>query len=154
MTTLFLDSDGVFADFDTHFEQSFGRPTKGLGDAALWAMINGKEDWWETMPLMAGAQELWAVVQPLSPIVLTGCPKSNYQLAAQEKRKWWARHFDHNAVITCLSKDKATHMRAEGDVLIDDMYKNIKRWREAGGIGIFHRNNEETLAALAKHGVI
>lgn len=151
MTTLWVDSDGVFADFDLHVKTIFGKsPREFGGDQNMWAAITAHEPFWETMPVMEGSVAFWNAVKHLSPIVLTGCPKTNYEGAASAKRAWWQKHFGHFDVITCLSRDKATHMKAPGDILIDDMSKNIKRWEAAGGIGIFHRHYryDDTLARL------
>lgn len=150
---VFLDSDGVFAHFDQHCFNNFGSFPKELRDDDMWAMIHAYEAWWPSMPPMPGAFELWAALRHLDPIVLTGCPKTNFDNAVLHKKEWWKRNFDHDNVICCLSRDKATHMINPGDILVDDMYKNIKRWRAAGGIGVLHRSNEETLARLAELGV-
>ena len=32
------------------------------------------------------------------------------------KKEWWKRHFDHELVVTCLSRDKALHIRRPGGV--------------------------------------
>jgi hypothetical protein len=38
-----------------------------------------------------------------------------------------------------------------GDILIDDMEKNIIPWRNAGGIGILHGNTYNTIQQLKKY---
>lgn len=151
---LYFDSDGVFADFDTNFFNRFGLwPREVKDDAKLWVMINQTgEAFWREMPLMQGALELWERFKHHSPTVLTGCPKSNYEMAAQLKGVWWLEKFTHEKIITCLSRDKALHMANKGDVLVDDMSKNIKRWEAAGGVGVLHRDNATTIAKLEAMG--
>jgi hypothetical protein len=152
---LFLDSDGVFADFDKHVIDLFGKTPHELGDAEMWRLANASEIFWDEMPLLPGAQELWAAFSPLKPTILTGCPRSDYDRAAASKRIWWKRHFDHDDVITCLSRDKALHMQAQGDWLIDDMSKNTKRWEKAGGRAYrYDGNAHNCLAFFRRRGII
>lgn len=154
---LFVDSDGVFASFDDNVRNFFGKyPRDFANDADMWAAINGQPRFWPDMPMMPGAIELWEAIKHANPIVLTGCPKSNYEHAAEHKLQWWMNgHFSHSRVITCLSKDKALHMEKPGDWLVDDMSKNIKRWEKAGGRGYRYDGDwQRCVAFLTKHGVL
>jgi hypothetical protein len=153
--TLFIDSDGVFANFDQHVLDLFGKTPNALGDAELWRLANSTENFWSDMPLMPGAREFFDAIKHVNPIVLTGCPKSDYDRAAKAKVAWWKRNFDHDNVITCLSKEKATYMKAEGDWLVDDMTKNCKRWAAAKGYAIRYKGDwEGTINALKLHDVL
>jgi 5'-nucleotidase len=138
---LFLDSDGVFADFDQHIFNLFGCYPREMDDADMWAKANANPEFWSDMPLKPGALELWEAVIHTKPTVLTGCPKSDYDRAVTHKLAWWERHFGHTQVITCLSRDKALHMKNPGDWLVDDMVKNCKRWEKAGGNAFVYRDN-------------
>jgi hypothetical protein len=107
------------------------------------------------MPLKPGARELWDAVKHVNPTVLTGCPKSDYDRAAVAKIAWWKEHFNHDAVITCLSRDKALHIKAEGDWLVDDMSKNCKRWAAAKGNALRYTGDwEGAISVLRQKGVI
>ncbi len=153
MVALKIDADGVFADFDLHLKQTFGKSARDFGgDQHMWAAIDATPHYWDTMPVMEGAHAFWDKIKHLNPTVLTGCPKTSYEVAATAKRAWWQRHFNHFDVITCLSRDKGNFVSAPGDILIDDMSKNIKRWEAAGGVGILHRHYQydATLAALER----
>jgi len=152
--SIVLDSDGVFADFDLHVYQLFGKWPREMNEAHMWALINKRNDFWYEMPLKSDAMHLWEKVVHLQPMVLTGCPKSGFEVAAAAKKEWWKRHFDHELVVTCLSRDKALHIRRPGEILVDDMPKNIRRWEAAGGIGIRHKNADDTLEQLKRYEVI
>lgn len=152
---LFLDSDGVFADFDEHIFQLFGQYPNQMPDSEMWARANSHPAFWSDMPLKPGAIKLWNAVVHVNPTILTGCPKSDYDRAADAKRKWWKKHFDHEAVITCLSRDKPIHIRNEGDWLVDDMSKNCKRWATAGGKAIRYTGDVDgTVRVLTEQGVL
>lgn len=153
---LFVDSDGVFADFDQHIFDLFGQYPKDMNDDVMWAKANASDTFWSHMPLKPGAIELWEAIKHVEPTVLTGCPKGDYERASESKVAWWANgHFAHQKVITCLSKDKALHMKKPGDWLVDDMSKNTKRWEKAGGRAYrYDGDAQKCIAFLKAHGVI
>lgn len=39
-------------------------------------------------------------------------------------------------------------MVAAGDILLDDMPKNLRRWEKAGGIGVYYRNSDQAIRDL------
>ena len=51
-------------------------------------------------------------------------------------------------MITCFSRDKARHLKAPGDILVDDRNDTIRRWEKAGGYGIWYRDAEQTVRDL------
>lgn len=150
MPNLFLDSDGVFYDFDAHVLALFGQTSRQLGDDRLWALATAHPDFWTKMPIKPGAQKLWDAVKHVNPMVLTGCPKSDYETAAAHKVVRWREDFDHSRVTTCLSRDKALHMEQPGDILVDDFVKNLKRWEKAGGIGILYKGDPDPVIEKLK----
>lgn len=148
MPHLFLDCDGVLAAFDEHVQALFGFLPNEVPDDTLWREVNARDDFWLTIPVKDGAETLWKAATPFAPTILTGCPKSDFDRAAAHKREWIARHFGAVPVITCRSKDKQTHMKAAGDVLVDDRIYIIKNWRKAGGRGILHLHTNRTVGDL------
>lgn len=67
------------------------------------------------------------------------------------KKDWLKKHFPDFVDTVIMDADKARYVTYKGfDILIDDRIKNIKKWREAGGIGILHRprHPEVTLQVL------
>ncbi|CAM6054492.1 unnamed protein product [Sphagnum tenellum] len=82
--------------------------------------------------------------------VLSGCPKTNYDVASEQKKAKFAKQFPGLPVITCLSKNKPDHMIAPGDLLIDDRHSNTKRWIKAGGTAVLFRTYEQTISELEK----
>ena len=149
---LFLDCDGVLADFDSGAKAVLGKPAKvyidrhGMG--RFWQQIARAPDFYARLPLMPGANELFDAVRHLDPIILTGLPMGNW--AADQKVRWAAEHFPGTRIITCMAVDKRKHAK-RGDVLVDDTLKHRHLWEEAGGVFIHHRNVRETLQELERH---
>ena len=151
MPQLYLDCDGVLADFDKGAEAVLGMKPKAFQHrfniGRMWAKLAGAPDFYGTLPLMPGAMRLFDAVKHLEPIILTGLPRGNW--AADQKVRWAAKHFPGTRIITCMAVDKRNHAQA-GDVLVDDTLKHRHLWEEAGGIFVHHRDVDETLKELAE----
>lgn len=149
---IFLDCDGVLADFDSYAEAYFGMPPRSyeaqVGSAAFWQELEAKGDFCRNLPLMPDAHVLVDGVRHLNPIILTGCPRGNW--AEAQKVAWAGEHFPGIQIITCRSADKRAHAKP-GDVLIDDWHQHRHRWIEMGGVWITHTCAETSLAALWAH---
>jgi hypothetical protein len=66
---LFVDKDGVLADFAGHFEAVFGwRPDQE--DDVDWTVVRQVEDFHLNIPPMADLQLLWDRIERYQPIVL------------------------------------------------------------------------------------
>jgi hypothetical protein len=146
---LYLDCDGVLADFEKGATAILGLPPKrfeerhGLGK--FWQKLASAPDFYFSLPLLPGAQRLFDAVKHLDPIILTGLPRGNW--AADQKMRWAAQYFPGVKMITCMARDKRDHAR-EGDVLVDDNSKFRHLWEQAGGIFIHHKQVDKTLEEL------
>jgi hypothetical protein len=149
---IFVDMDGVLADFDTGYEIKFGyRPDK-TADTADWNKVRNCAGFYERLPPMPDAHELWAFVAPYRPIVLTGVPWS-VEEAPANKRAWVRKHLgEHVEVRCCKSAEKCRHAQP-GDILIDDWEKYRHLWIAAGGRWVTHRSAAESIRELRALGV-
>ena len=137
---LYLDLDGVMADFDAHFPALFGVDHRTLLDDDMWAQINAHASYFRDMPVCPGAKEFFQSIEELDPIILTACPKSNYAHVARQKREWVREHLSSTCHVLPVmgGRNKPLFMHSPGDILIDDFEKNIKAWQDEGGVGIHH----------------
>jgi 5'-nucleotidase len=151
MRNIYLDLDGVMADFDAHFPSVFGLDHKSMADDDMWKVINAHESYFLDMPICSGAYDFFLSIRHLNPIILTACPRTNYANAATQKRKWVRDNLCKNLTVLPVmgGHNKWLFMHSEGDVLIDDYEKNIKPWVKAGGIGIIHSDFYETSRVLS-----
>lgn len=148
---IYLDLDGVMADFDANFPAVFGLDHRSMADDDMWAKINSHPSFFRDMPHCPGSLEFYADIEHLNPIILTACPKSNYAHAATQKRAWVREHLGPNITVLPVmgGRNKPLFMHAPGDVLIDDFERNCDAWTEAGGVAILHRDFRSTMTALA-----
>lgn len=148
---LYLDCDGVLADFDRGATELLGMPPRIYeerhGIAAFWREIARHPDFYGTLPLMPDAMELFAAVRHLVPVILTGLPRGNW--AAPQKIRWAAEHFPGTQILTCLAANKRSYAQA-GDILVDDQIRHAHLWERAGGIFVQHRDARSTIAQLRK----
>jgi hypothetical protein len=149
---LYLDCDGVLADFDAGATKLLGLPPKPFQDkfgaGRFWAKLAKAGDFYATLPLMPDAMELFDAVRHLDPIILTGLPRGSW--AAPQKVRWAAQHFPGTKILTVMAVDKRNHC-AEGDVLVDDTLKYQHLWEEAGGIFVHHRSAAESIERLREY---
>jgi hypothetical protein len=152
MRQLYLDCDGVLADFDKGATAVLGLPPRAYekrhGIGRFWQKLATAPDFYFGLPLLPDAMTLFEGVRHLEPIILTGLPRGNW--AADQKIRWAAHHFPGTRIITCMARDKRDHAK-EGDVLVDDQLKHRHLWEEAGGVFIHHKSAAESLGALAAY---
>ena len=148
---LFLDADGVLADFDLGARCLLGlRPKEFIarhGRGAFWKRLARTKNFYGSLPEMADARLLFDAVKHLEPTILTGLPLGSW--AAPQKVEWAAEHFPGVPIITCMARDKHKHMHP-GDVLVDDREKHRAAHEAAGVTFVHHRNAEDSLRQLAK----
>lgn len=146
---LYLDCDGVLADFDSGAAASLGMHPrayeKRFGLGRFWAKLAQAPDFYFGLPLLPDAMALFEAVRHLDPIILTGIPRGNW--AAEQKVRWAARWFPGTRIITTLARNKRDHARP-GDVLVDDQARHAGLWEEAGGIFILHKDAATTIERL------
>lgn len=168
MPRIYLDMDGVLADFDAGLRALGIKPNQAtnksrshmtpdeivLKDKVYDAIL--AQPFFNTLPLMRDAQVLWDFCAPFEPVILTAAPsrESGFEKAAREKREWIEEHFgpipDERFICTNSSKKRnyVGHLPGEYQVLIDDRPSNVHGWREAGGLGILHLSAESSIGLL------
>ena len=148
---LFLDCDGVLADFDRGACELLGAKPKAYiakhGRGAFWKRLAKATNFYGSLPEMPDGRLLFDAVKHLKPTILTGLPMGGW--AAPQKVEWAAAHFPGVPIVTCMARDKHLHMHP-GDVLVDDREKHRAAYEEAGVVFVHHRNAADSLRQLAK----
>jgi hypothetical protein len=151
MPRLFLDADGVLADFDEGFRRLAGATPATFeskhGKKEFWRRIATARKFYANLPKMPDADALFAAVEHLQPTILTGLPIGKW--AAPQKIEWAAEHFPGVAIITCMARDKHKHM-SPGDVLVDDRETHRAAYEAHGVVFVHHKNARDTVRQLAK----
>ena len=154
MSQLFLDLDGVLADFNGHYKRHFGAivPRAHADPPGMWDNIRSRPNFYRELPIIPDALELWQGTAHLNPIVLTGVPFAEVPDAAPQKRAWLREHLGENVpLICCRSRDKRHHGKP-GDVLVDDWDRYRQLWIDMGGVFVIHTSAKDSLAQLQRFG--
>ena len=149
MRRLYLDCDGVLADFDAGATAALGMAPRAYekrhGIGRFWKGLAAAPDFYFSLPLMPDAMELFDAVRHLEPVILTGLPLGNW--AADQKVRWAAQHFPGTEIITTMARDKRNPAN-EGDVLVDDQIKHRHLWEEVGGVFVHHTGAQNSIEEL------
>ena len=151
MPTIYLDMDGVLADFNTSARQYLNASKQDEKDAEQngrwpeksWHRLVNAPHFYRHLPKMPLADELvklayrfrdelgWDVK------ILTAIPtKNEVPDVFQDKFDWIAEYYP--GIRICFgpySYDKQRHARP-GDILVDDRKSNTDEWAQAGGSAI------------------
>jgi hypothetical protein len=147
---LFLDLDGVLADFDRGVEAVTGKRPDQLPVRRMWQALAKAPDFYGTLEMMHDAQVLWEFCEPHNPTVLTGLPMGDW--APDQKRRWVAAMLGaHVPVVTCMTRDKH-RFAGPGHVLVDDRASTREAWEKAGGIFILHTQAVRSIDELKRLG--
>ena len=141
--------DGVLADFAGGVRELCNmEPTPLNGkrdvkyDDLMWEKIKGVDHFYAKLEPIPGAKGLFdAVFAKHGPRceILTAIPKPNRGILYAEKDKieWVHRYLSNDIRINIVMReDKPNFCAGKDCVLIDDLQKNVKSWRELGGTGI------------------
>jgi hypothetical protein len=152
---IYLDCDGVLADFEKGAEAVLGmhprRFEQRFGLKAFWARLASAPDFFDTLELLPDARDLFEAVRDREPVILTGLPRGAW--AEPQKRRWTARHFPGVAVITTSAALKREHCHP-GDALVDDTVKFRHLWEREGGVFIHHTSAAASIADLRRLGFL
>jgi len=163
---LYLDMDGVQADFFSAWARLFGKERyKDIGDkpareASIQDLSNRGPEFVErffaTLPVLPSFAALlrWLRDHDIEFTVLSAPLRGNEEASIRGKLAWLDRHNPGTSDRAIFTGDKQRYAVTQGqpNVLVDDFKKYVAAWRDAGGIGILHRDNnlKATLDQLAK----
>jgi hypothetical protein len=157
--TLYLDLDGVLANFDLGAGVILG--TDNIykwefihGPDAFWDQLNAYPNFFGSLPLMSDARELWSGVRAAKPVILTALPKVDADEVERQKRAWVKHHLGADVqVICCQTKDKPQFC-SPGDVLVDDRAVNKEAWEKLGGHYVVHTYAAKSVQLLKAIGIV
>lgn len=152
---LYLDMDGVQADFFTAWAQAFGKNRyKEIGDRpareASIDLLNQRgpefiEEFFASLPVLPGGLRLvrWLRANSIPFTVLSAPLRGNHDASIAGKRVWLDRHNPGTAGTAIFTgmKERFANRGGVPAVLVDDHKKYIDRWNEAGGIALLYREH-------------
>ena len=158
MNLLYLDMDGVVADFNSYANAVVGREINRNGTDLTteeWDKLTAIENFYLQLSPTPYGKRLVDVAKSYanySVQFLTAVPrKATMPTAEADKWKWLSKYFPGVPMrIGPHSRDK-WRWSCPGDILVDDKESNCLDWYRAGGKAIMHDGNiETTLSNLDK----
>ena len=175
---IYIDLDDTLADTSLTIQKLFNykeyclnhHPIKKsftdvLKDIKTWNYIKSNPQFWSNLPLSQFAQKIYqeACLITDEVYILTALPKAVFPLknfkfkqAEDAKRVWLKSNFPNissDKIIVCYAKEKHFQVLKNQEnlcVLIDDSWRNILRWKNAGGLAIEVNNQDKDLSTVFK----
>ena len=160
---MYLDMDGVLADFDRGVKEICGMEPLPQGgkrdpqqDNLMWEAIREAGHFYDRLELMPGAKEMFDQIYGKYADhceILTGIPKPERGIvtAGQDKIAWVRRNLSETIRVNIvLRKEKLEYCTGPESVLIDDSESTIRDWQKKGGTGILYVSAEDTLKQLSE----
>ena len=155
VTKLYLDMDGVLCDFEKRFTSLYGKDALGSRDrknfTTNWPnfIMDGN---FESLEWFPGGKELLDFIQnetdwEVEILSSSGGEKFHSEVAAQKVVWLCDKGIPYKANIVPGRKHKTAYATPE-TILIDDTEDIIVNFNAAGGVGILHKDINETLAKL------
>ena len=159
-TKIYLDMDGVLADFFAEYAKLAGVATGNYrdippakADPTLDKMIG--TDFFLRLPKFPTADNLVKLVLSYGKVynICSSPLRGDHKNSEHWKREWIKKNLNPQPSEIIITGQKERHaVNADGspNILIDDRGSNIANWRAKGGIGIKYQADEDSLDIVAK----
>ena len=157
-TAIYLDMDGVLADFFSEYAKLAGVTTgtyRDIPPAKVDPTLNKMvgTDFFARLPMFKTVPQLMKLVLSYvdSYSICSSPLRGDHKNSEKHKRDWIAKHLNpqpKDIVITGRKHKWATQPDGTPNILIDDRGKNISDWIAAGGYGIKYQADEDSLETV------
>lgn len=155
---VYLDMDGVLADFFTEYAKLAGITSGNYRDIppaktdpTLQKMVG--TDFFARLPKFPSADDLVSlIVKMFGHYHICSSPlRGDHENAEHQKKIWIKKHLNPQPVDVIITPNKAKWaVQPDGtpNILIDDRGSNITAWEAKGGIGIKYQADEDSLQTV------
>lgn len=154
--TIYVDMDGVVANFDQGFYDATGKWPKDISHEELKALkkqLVAEGDFFYNLKPMPGAKQLWNYVNKYNAKILTATGDTEPDKVATEKRRWAKKILGVSNIIVVRKLPMKAEYANPTSILIDDREKALKPWKNAGGIGIHFTDVASAIKQLKSLGL-
>lgn len=157
--TVYLDMDGVLADFFggveklygvNHWKQLASDKTKDLRQDVI-ERITGT-NFFETLPKFNTADSLIGMVKKFTGgrfSILTSPLRGDHDNSARWKKIWINQNMEQpDETIVTGRKEKYATTNGTPNILVDDRPVNIQKWQDKGGYGILYQANKDSISTV------
>jgi 5'(3')-deoxyribonucleotidase len=145
---IFLDLDGVIADFAGAYKAAFNRSAHDDDPFTVQQFVMQVPDFFRILPVLEKGAELVDLLKDQYEVIFLTTPMEGVESCRRDKLEWVREHFGTGHDVL-FSDDKAEFVMDEKSILIDDMQYNLKPWRDAGGTAIdFKQRNDAIIEKI------
>ena len=154
ITKIYLDMDGVIADFDKRYKELYKIAPKDADtyktfDKFFTMFIADRQ--FAKLDLLPDAMELINYLRslPIPTEILSSTSSEKRDAEIREQKiEWLNKHNIEFPVNLVPGKRFKRDFSNENSILIDDTSQNIEQWRAEGGVGILHTDTLTTIGIL------
>ena len=154
ITKIYLDMDGVIADFDKRYIKQYKMEPREAEKSKEFDKFFDKfiaDGEFATLDLMPDAMILINFLKSLqvpTEILSSSASEKRDSQIRPQKLEWLKTHnIEFNPIIVPGKRHKKEYSNPNS-LLIDDTQVNIDQWRREGGIGILHTDAMNTINIL------
>jgi 5'(3')-deoxyribonucleotidase len=140
MKQIYIDMDGVVADFDAAIVKLFGEEGLERNADKFWKRTCvEKEAFFHMEPIWEGVEMVLALQAARVPICFltsTGGMPHHNQIARQKLAWLYKFELGEQPVAFCMNTVGKGRYASDLAILVDDREKVLAEWRKQGGIGI------------------
>jgi hypothetical protein len=168
---IYCDMDGVLTDFSGEFirlarerqmvamgegdvpNNAASKWEKKHGSEEFWKLVaSGGVEFWSDMEWYKGGKKLWNYLKKHEVKILSAPSKRVVKDCITGKKIWIQKNLGNVEGIFKFREQKK-ELAETNAILIDDLKSNIRDWEASGGIGILHRNSNNTIGQLKDLGL-
>jgi hypothetical protein len=156
-TKLYLDMDGVLADFFAEYAKLANvKSYREIPPAKVDPILNSiaGTDFFGTLPKFPTTDALvkLAVSYAGSYSICSSPLRNDFENSEYWKKIWIRANLNPKPQTIEITSHKAQHAKSgkAPNILIDDKGSNIQAWRQAGGIGIKYQADEDSLDVVKR----
>lgn len=147
---VYVDMDGVVADFVKGYKDSFMRDAYNDDPFTINQNCMTVPNFFRQLPMVDRGKELVNELNKNYQVVFLTTPMQGMTECKRDKLEWIKKYFgDQHTVI--FSDNKADYVIDEKSILIDDMKYNLDPWNEAGGTAISFNQKIQRILEIIKN---
>jgi len=157
ISCIYLDMDGVIADFEKRYEELFGmKPAEAEKKEKFYHLFDEfiEDNNFASLDLMPEAMkgiEFLRKAPVPTQILSSTANEEKYMAISKQKKIWLEAHGITFNPIFVPGKELKWKYATPSSIIIDDTESVIDDWRKAGGIAIWHKDWPTTLAILRQY---
>lgn len=162
----YIDMDGVLVNFLKGASKFWGFDTLKENPRfnQIWSQLSERQklerEWpsfWKDLEALPHALQLWEIVSPFNPHILTAVPDDGWPSCKYDKLYWCHKRLPNFGLLQATryhgvyrheKVQFAKNPDGTPNLLIDDFKRNIAEWEEAGGIGVKYTDGPEGLSKV------